>query len=243
MNKNINIKNVDDSFVGGKDVYDVKLGVLMLNTRFPRLKGDPGNTETYDVPVIFKVVDKATVNRIVRKQLEEEIVKSLIEAAKDLETAGVNAIITSCGFLALVQSILAEKVKIPVFTSTLLMVPLAYRTTQKTVGILTANGKELTQHHFEEVGAHEVPIYIKGLEDKKEFRRVILEDFPDMNVMEMRNNIREAAKELVIEKPDIGSIVCECTNLAPFRNDIKEVTGRPVYDYLTLLRIVLDSTI
>jgi hypothetical protein len=37
-----------------------KLGVLILDTRFPRLPGDPGNPATYKVPAILRRVEKAT---------------------------------------------------------------------------------------------------------------------------------------------------------------------------------------
>jgi hypothetical protein len=32
------------------------LGVLMLDTRFPRVKGDIGNPATFDFPVRYRVV-------------------------------------------------------------------------------------------------------------------------------------------------------------------------------------------
>jgi hypothetical protein len=38
-----------------------KLGVLILDTRFPRLPGDPGNPATYKVTAILRRVEKATV--------------------------------------------------------------------------------------------------------------------------------------------------------------------------------------
>jgi hypothetical protein len=129
-----------------------------------------------------------------------------------------------------------------VFTSTLLLLPLAWRITQKPVGILTANSDALTMEHLRKAGAENIDVRIKGLEDKPEFRRVILEDSTTMDIERMRRDIVEAAKELVDGNPDIGSIVCECTNLAPFREDIKKAAGKPVFDYLTLVTMAVSST-
>lgn len=41
------------------------LGILMLNTRFPRPPGDIGNPETWPFPVRYEVVEPATVGRVV----------------------------------------------------------------------------------------------------------------------------------------------------------------------------------
>jgi Asp/Glu/hydantoin racemase len=219
-----------------------KLGVLILDTRFPRLPGDPGNPATYKVPAILRRVEKATVDKIVSRSITDDVAHLFVKAAKELERENVTAITTSCGFLIYLQDKLARNVNIPVFTSTLLLLPLAWRITQKPVGILTANSDALTMEHLRKAGAENIDVRIKGLEDKPEFRRVILEDSPTMDIERMRRDIVEAAKELVDGNPDIGSIVCECTNLAPFREDIKKAAGKPVFDYLTLVTMAVSST-
>ncbi len=42
------------------------LGVIMLDTRFPRVPGDIGNPQSFDIPVRYEVVKQATVLRVVR---------------------------------------------------------------------------------------------------------------------------------------------------------------------------------
>jgi len=218
-----------------------KLGVLILDTRFPRLPGDPGNPATYRIPAILKRVEKATVDKIVAQSIENEVAELFVNAAKELEKQDASAITTSCGFLILLQDILPKHVNIPVFTSTLLLVPLAWRLTQKPVGILTANSKALTAKHLQKAGADNIDVRIRGLEEKPEFRRVILQDSTTMDENLMRRDIVSAAEELARENPDIGSVVSECTNLAPFRNEIRMVTGRPVFDYHTLVSVITSS--
>ena len=36
------------------------VGIIMLDTCFPRIKGDIGNPETFDFPVQFKIVKGAS---------------------------------------------------------------------------------------------------------------------------------------------------------------------------------------
>ena len=41
---------------GGRSVYGVDVGVLMLEARFPRIVGDMGNARTWPFPVRYKIV-------------------------------------------------------------------------------------------------------------------------------------------------------------------------------------------
>ncbi len=45
---------------GGKTLYGARVGILMLETRFPRIPGDMGNGLTWPFPVLYKVVPGAT---------------------------------------------------------------------------------------------------------------------------------------------------------------------------------------
>src|SRR5207248_5412930 len=50
---------------GGKTLYGARVGILMLETRFPRIPGDLGNAETWPFPVLYKVVPGASPHRVV----------------------------------------------------------------------------------------------------------------------------------------------------------------------------------
>ena len=115
---------------GGRTNYGEPIGILMLDTKFPRIFGDIGNAETFSFPVRYKRVVGATPQRVV-KEADPSLIEPFIEAAKELEQKGVSAITTSCGFLAIFQDYLADAVDIPVFTSSLIQVPLVYRMLKK----------------------------------------------------------------------------------------------------------------
>src|SRR5215216_3062485 len=112
---------------GGRTVYGQALGILMLDTRFPRPPGDVGHAATWPFPVCYRIVQGAQPHRIMGETPDPALLAPFVEAARELEAAGVRAITTSCGFLAAFQRELAAAVSVPVLTSALLQVPLAAR--------------------------------------------------------------------------------------------------------------------
>src|ERR1700694_2123403 len=98
----------------------------MLDTQFPRIPGDMGNATTFDFPVLYHRVRGASPDRVVRHR-QPELLPALLERARALEREGVRAVTTNCGFLAKFQDEVAASVSIPVFTSSLMLVPLVTR--------------------------------------------------------------------------------------------------------------------
>ena len=107
---------------GGYSYYGYKIGILVLDSKIPRIPGDLGNATTYPCPVVYKVVRGATISRTVG-DTDAALLEPFIQAARELEAEGCRAITTSCGFLALFQRQLAAAVNIPVFTSSLIQLP------------------------------------------------------------------------------------------------------------------------
>jgi len=227
---------------GGKNVYGESIGILMLDTKFPRIPGDIGNALTFPFPVRYRKVLGASAARVV-KEADPTLIAPFIEAAKELEQEGVCAITTSCGFLAIFHRHLAEAVNVPVFTSSLLQVPLvaAMIGSKKKIGIMTASKPHLTELHFKGVGAEGIEKVIYGMEEQEEFTSVFLEGKEEMNVDKVEGEMVKVAKTMIEEHPDVGAIVFECTNMPPFRSAVQKAVNRPVFDIVTLTRYVYDS--
>jgi hypothetical protein len=138
---------------GGRGNYGEAVGILTLDTVFPRIPGDVGNATTFDFPVRFSVVRGASPKRVVHEQ-DPALLKPFVEAAQELEAAGCRAITTTCGFLALFQKEMAAAVGVPLFTSSLLQVPIVYRMLQpgQVIGILTAHSDAMNPRVLEAVG-------------------------------------------------------------------------------------------
>jgi Asp/Glu/hydantoin racemase len=225
---------------GGFNQYGFTVGVLILDTQFPRVVGDIGNAQTFPFPVRYHRVTGAAPDLVVRRGAEG-LLPAFVEGARELEREGVGAITTSCGFLVKLQRQLAEAVRVPVFTSSLLMVPLVARMLPagRRVGIMTVNASTLTPEHMTGAGiGPEIPLAVIGMETEKEFTRVLLDDEPELDVERAREEHVRVARRFTSEHPDLGAIVLECTNMPPYADDIRRETGLPVFDIVSLITMV-----
>ena len=228
---------------GGFNQYGFTVGILMLDTRFPRIPGDMGNAATFPFPVRYQRISGADPDLVVRRGAEG-LLPAFVDGARQLEREGVGAITTNCGFLVKFQGEIAGAVSVPVFTSTLLLVPLVHRMLPagRRVGIMTVNAGTLGAEHLRGAGiGGDVPIAVAGMETEKEFTRVLLGDELELDVEAAREEHVRVARRLAAEHSDIGAIVLECTNMPPYADDVRRETGRPVFDILSLVHMAHDA--
>ncbi len=221
--------------VGGKTVYGGTVGVCMLDTQFPRIHGDIANARTWSVPVHYRVVPGATPKAAVFEE-GKDILDGFIDAARHLVKMGADGITTNCGFLSLFQKQMADAVKVPVATSSLMQVQMVQSLLpkDKKVGILTIHKPSLKKEHL--IAAN-VPLDtpIIGTEEGKEFSRVILNDEKEMDIDLARQDHLEAVEKLLKENSNIGAIVMECTNMSPFAADVRKRFELPVFNIYTFI--------
>jgi hypothetical protein len=214
---------------GGKTVYGASVGILMLETRFPRIPGDIGNAQTWPFPVLYKVVRGASPDRVVRHGAHG-LLDAFIDAARELVADGADGITTNCGFLTLFQKQLADAVNVPVATSSLLQVPLIQQLLPagKKVALLTISGASLSDEHLACAGVP-LDIAIEGTEKGQEFSRAILNDEMELDVSKAHDDLMHAGLRLMQAHPDTGAIVLECTNMVPYAADLNHLLGVPIY--------------
>lgn len=220
---------------GGKTVFGASVGILMLETQFPRIPGDIGNALTWPFPVHYKVVPGATPDNIVRGDPWERA-QNFIAAGRELVAMGCDGIATNCGFLALLQDEMKEALGVPVATSSLIQAPIISATLPpgKHLSVLTISAATLTPAHLAAAGVPaDTPIV--GTEQGREFTRAILGDEIEIDVDAARADMLEAADALVEAHPATGAILLECTNMVPYAADIRHRTGLPVYSVYSLL--------
>ncbi|MER8506795.1 aspartate/glutamate racemase family protein [Mesorhizobium sp. M0751] len=231
---------------GGFTNYGEVIGVLMLDTRFPRPVGDIGNAESYPFPVRFKTVKGALPVRIMGDRPQPELIEPFIEAARELEAEGVRAITTSCGFLAPFQRELTAAVGIPVFTSSLLQVPLVSRLIgpSRKVGIFTEREQHMNDHHFNGAGwsAAEVNVHVQGMKADAVFPSVYIGNRTESAFDVLRAEMEAMTHAFLEECPDAGTIVLECTNMCPFSSFIARISGLPVFDINTLINLFCSTS-
>ena len=223
-------------YEGGQNICGATIGVLCLESCFPKPPGHIKNPSSLPFPALYETVKGVTIPMLLNDPTSE-MLQLFIDAAKRLEAEGVRAITGSCGFLALFQKELSEAVFIPVFASGLIQIPLAFQMTgaKAPVGVLTAKADALTDAHMEGVGAQNIPVAIMGLEETEEFAAVILRnERTRMDVSLIEEEVLHAAHALKAQSPDIRSIVLECTDLPPFAARIQNELKLPVFDIITL---------
>jgi Asp/Glu/hydantoin racemase len=222
---------------GGQTIYQRPLGVLMMDTKFPRARGDIGNATTWPFPVAYRVVRGAVASRLAQAEPDESLLQPFVEGVRHLEDAGVQAITTSCGFLAVYQRELAAAVSVPVYASSLLQVPLAAQAIKpdQRVGIITARAV-LTERHFAGVGwsSTDIPVVQVAPAEESHFYATFVGDGLEADYDVLVREVTEVADALVRDNPDVGAIVMECANLAPFSPAVRKAIRLPVFDLYTL---------
>ena len=218
---------------------DALIGILVLKTTFPRIQGDIGNPDTFPFPVLFETVPGATVKKVIT-DADEQLLDNFISAGHAMIARGVRAITTSCGFLAIFHQQLVAALPVPVFTSSLLQVHQAHAVinSNQKIGIITASRPSLTRAHLAGVGIQDYPLAIIGMESKKEFSSVFLGGKPILNERLCRQEMQSVAAQLVHLHPDVGAIVLECTNMPPYSDMVRQTTGLPVFDAVTMVNYI-----
>lgn len=204
------------------------LGVLMLDTHFPRPFGDAGNPASYTMPVRLARVHGATAQRVVR-QGDAAQLPAFVAAARELVGQGARAITTTCGFLVAHQAALQGAVNVPVWTSSLLKLPELARP-----GVVTVDAASLSPTHLCAAGAA-ATTPIEGLASGCSLQRTLLEDLPTLDAVQAQADVLAAAQRLLQRHPELDSLVLECTNMPPYADAVARATGLPVHHLLTLV--------
>ena len=206
------------------------LGLLTLDTAFPRIPGDLGAPETFTFPVRHAIVRGASVVEIVHRR-GETLLPRFVEAGRALADAGCAGIATTCGFLVRWQRELARDLPVPILTSALLQLPLVTATLpgRRRAGVVTYSERDLDAEALAAAGAApDTPV--AGVGDESYFARTIRHGSASLDRKRMEDDTVAAAMHLVATHAGIGAIVLECANMPPYREAVAQATGLPVFD-------------
>ena len=105
--------------------------------------------------------------------------------------------------------------------------------------VITARKASLTPFHLRNCGvADSAPVHIVGMEEWEEWGKVLDSNVPEVDMGLIEKEIIEAALLTKKQYPDVGAFVLECTDMPPFSQAIRNGTGLPVFDFITLVNYV-----
>ncbi len=206
------------------------LGIVMLDTQFPRPMGDIGYAGTFDVPVHQEIVRSVWPDKVVLSAAslrKGRIVPAFQGVVRNLDRRGARAITTSCGFLVLLQKELQLVTKLPVVTSSLMLLPKLLQAQQR-VGVLTISAGHLGKEYLRCAGVPKdrlQDVVVQGVAPGSEFVTRILGNHTQMDLDQAQRDVVAAAVALKARAPDVQTVVLECTNMPPYIAAIEAATG------------------
>ena len=211
------------------------LGILMLDTRFPRPLGDIGNPATFEqlqIPVCYRTVQGASPQRVVRGSSALAL-QPFVDAAMELIEQGASLLSTSCGFLARYHCELQAAVPVPVVSSSLLWLSSPELSGER-CAVLTIDALALDAHQLTGVGA-DTATPVGGVAPGCEFQRRLLGNEATMDLLQAEQDVVAAALALVRAHPEVTTLVLECTNMPPYAQAVAAATGKRVEHIVSLL--------
>lgn len=206
------------------------LGIVMLDTRFPRPPGDIGNPATFAFSTHRNVVKGVWPDKVVASAAglrAGRVVPMFVGMVRQLEGEGARAITTSCGFLVLLQKELQAAVKVPVITSSLLQLP-GLLASEPQVGVLTISSRHLGSEHLRAAGVKRGDlgrVLVQGVDPAGEFATAILGNRETMDLQKAQADVVAAAVALKARAPALRTLVLECTNMPPYAQAVGQATG------------------
>ncbi|MEP6702778.1 MAG: aspartate/glutamate racemase family protein, partial [Betaproteobacteria bacterium] len=131
---------------------------------------------------------------------------------------------------------IAAALPVPFASSSLLQVPMVARVLPggRRVGILTIDQSSLTADHLRAVGI-DASTPVEGVPADGHLAQVFVDNTAELDVLEARRELVEAAKRLRALHAGVGAIVLECANMPPYASALHAELGVPVYDWYSMV--------
>lgn len=222
----------------GQNIAGYPIGIIYIDdVYYPMMPGNIVNGYTFSFPVRLKAVEGLDIPNLF--QCEDSVGEAIYKACQKLQSEGVRAISSACGFFGNYQKEIAEVMDVPVALSSLLQLPWIaslIRPEQK-IGVLTADISSLTDRIFDNCGISDSlrdRLIIKDLGKSKEFS-CILEGRGEFDNGIVTQELTEKALEAQNQEGNLGAILLECSDMPPYAYAIQAATGLPVFDFTTMI--------
>ncbi len=208
------------------------IGLIVLNTNFPRPIGDGGNPASWAEPArIHRLRAASVANVVTDTPLPKALRDEVVIAANALALEGARCVTTSCGFFAAIQNDIAPRISVPMISSSLCLIPtlIASGAKLEEIGVLTFDSAKLGPAHYAGVNAP-IPAAQNGIIFGKVLQKCISNDETELDLAQAQAEVVACAQALQRAHPRVTQIILECTNLGPYRDAINAATGLRAYD-------------
>ncbi len=229
----------------GHCCYGMGLGIIILDDVYPGFPGDVRNASAYPFPIQYEIAEGLDVDTLLHAADKSRCLEPAQRAARRLEKMGCRAIAAECGFFACFQREIASCVGVPVYTSSLLQVPLAQQLIgpDRVVGVLISELAALTDAHLQGVGIQPGSNYVlTGAEDdgrcpelEQLWSTTSRADPPGVRYDVAERELVAIAVDFYRAHPNMGAMVLECTGYQPFARAIQRKIDIPIFSWGTLL--------
>ncbi len=224
----------------GQVIFGVQVGILMLDSQTPFIPGDVGNARSYAYPVRYEIVPEMTVSRMLSEKLmeDEKALDIVLQAAQKLQTQGVRAITSDCGFMMVFQEYLNAHLETPVFLSSLLQLPFIMQIIkpEEKIAVLSASGATLGPVIAKYFGQACLDrLVIKGMEEEPHFYDAIVEENGVLDDELMTKEIIHGVEECIDAVGQVGAVLLECSVMPPYGKAVSDRFNLPVFDFNTMI--------
>ena len=228
----------------GQNMGGHAVGIIVLNVGYPTIPGNVANASTFRFPVRYAVVEGSNIPKILSG--DPGLLEPSLHAARQLVADGCRAIVGACGYWARFQKPMAASLEVPVFMSSLCQVPTitaSLRPGEK-LGVICASRPSLTPEVLQQVGVPpDAPLVVYGLEEEPEFRSAIVEGRGTLDSHQVESEVAGVARRMCSDHPEVASILLECSDIPPYAKAVQDATGRPVWDFITLINWIYDGVV
>jgi hypothetical protein len=219
-----------------------KIGVLCLEVPPDRFPGSIVDATIFDCPVAYETVAGAWVDDILN--CDPKLTEPAIAAACKLEADGATLLISNCGYFIAYKSAIAAAVTAPAAISSLLWLPhlAALRSPGRRIGIVTFDAPRLTGGHLRAAWPSMDPatLAISGLEGTKTWCDAKRRD-AEYEFEQIWSDLRSCVDSMRLRHPELQFLLLECVTLCAFAPRLRQHTGLPVFDIVSLARSWLGS--
>ena len=105
--------------------------------------------------------------------------------------------------------------------------------------MITGHSKLLGERHLRSSGwTDEIGLIVQGMEDEPHFTEIVINGGLDLNIDSMRRDVLNAGRKLRKKTPDLRAVIFECSNLATYSADLKDLLGVPVFDTISAANLL-----